>query len=487
MDETKTNNPGQSQEKSSPATGAANGAGPENDSLTFFNVMPKNQNGEMVMPTVKTVTTKAPDPALNSAQGGSFFAKHKLYVILGILLLILAPVAYFVLPKFFVTDYQTQDILVKAPPAKKAAPDPKTDWLIKYFKQKDCDPAVCGDQADVDLDGLTNAEEYKLKTDPNNADSDGDGIADGDEVNIFGSDPLKKYSGINGKYSDSDYLKGGYNNKTDKPLSASEILALNDKMKQHGLHQPTIGTLSDQLLKLYNFNITASTSTPASGITATSSPENLPKGTDTSPEAKQDRDTQRSITIKNIGIALIKFNTDNKTYPSGTDFSQMYEQIKIYLKVATRPTDPLNVAPYVYAYAASADKKDFTLTYYSETLNQIIKKTAKDAAADKAKDEAAAYDDQRRTDLDSIRSALLIYSAENIAGSQTYVFPTQEKYKTALVPKYLTNVPKDPKTGNDYQYQVSDTFDTFTLKAMYDAPSSGVTGYLCNQEECHDY
>lgn len=44
--------------------------------------------------------------------------------------------------------------------------------------------------ADDDKDGLTNAEEAALGTDPKNPDSDDDGISDGDEVNVYGSDPL---------------------------------------------------------------------------------------------------------------------------------------------------------------------------------------------------------------------------------------------------------------------------------------------------------
>ena len=44
--------------------------------------------------------------------------------------------------------------------------------------------------ADDDKDGLTNAEEAALGTDPKNPDSDDDGVSDGDEVNVYGSDPL---------------------------------------------------------------------------------------------------------------------------------------------------------------------------------------------------------------------------------------------------------------------------------------------------------
>ena len=44
--------------------------------------------------------------------------------------------------------------------------------------------------SDCDNDGLTNDEENILGTDPDNQDTDGDGIDDGQEVNVDGSDPL---------------------------------------------------------------------------------------------------------------------------------------------------------------------------------------------------------------------------------------------------------------------------------------------------------
>ena len=43
---------------------------------------------------------------------------------------------------------------------------------------------------DTDSDGLTDVDEAGLGTDPNNQDSDGDGIPDGREVNSLGSNPL---------------------------------------------------------------------------------------------------------------------------------------------------------------------------------------------------------------------------------------------------------------------------------------------------------
>jgi len=75
---------------------------------------------------------------------------------------------------------------------------------------------------DTDSDGLPDEEENKLGTDPNDPDTDGDGLNDGDEVRIFKTDPLKAdtdgdsindwdeiYAGLDpsvkeGKLSDSD-------------------------------------------------------------------------------------------------------------------------------------------------------------------------------------------------------------------------------------------------------------------------------------------
>jgi hypothetical protein len=46
--------------------------------------------------------------------------------------------------------------------------------------------------ADDDGDGLSNARELELGTDPNNPDTDGDGLTDFEEVTIWGTDPLRR-------------------------------------------------------------------------------------------------------------------------------------------------------------------------------------------------------------------------------------------------------------------------------------------------------
>ncbi len=63
-------------------------------------------------------------------------------------------------------------------------------WLATHFLSTlmNGGPSSFDPNGDPDHDGLTNLEEYQNGTDPNNADSDGDGITDGGEVDQ-GTDP----------------------------------------------------------------------------------------------------------------------------------------------------------------------------------------------------------------------------------------------------------------------------------------------------------
>src|SRR5579862_9203214 len=61
------------------------------------------------------------------------------------------------------------------------------DWKIAHGLDPN-DPNVALE--DPDHDGLTNLEEYQYGTDPNNPDTDGDGLSDGDEVHVYHTNPL---------------------------------------------------------------------------------------------------------------------------------------------------------------------------------------------------------------------------------------------------------------------------------------------------------
>jgi hypothetical protein len=63
---------------------------------------------------------------------------------------------------------------------------------------------------DTDGDGLTDAEEQQLGTNPLNPDTDTDGLMDGEEVKVYHTNPLASDSDGDG-YIDSVEIKNGFN------------------------------------------------------------------------------------------------------------------------------------------------------------------------------------------------------------------------------------------------------------------------------------
>jgi hypothetical protein len=60
-------------------------------------------------------------------------------------------------------------------------------WLIANHLNQ-FSPTIASE--DPDRDGLTNLQEFQIGTDPNNPDTDGDALKDGDEVNVYHTNPL---------------------------------------------------------------------------------------------------------------------------------------------------------------------------------------------------------------------------------------------------------------------------------------------------------
>lgn len=458
----------------------------------FYNVMPKSLgNG----PLIKAVLTQ-PKSNIEQPTGFTAFAlKNKVIIIIITITVLLLYPSYYILNKILNKNNLTPEIedFLKTNANKSNTKINPTqtqtskEWLLKYFGNELClAEEECGDSSDPDRDGLKNIEEYKKDIDPNNPDSDQDGIADGDEVNVFSSFPENPNTSGDKKYNDGDYIKGGYNvNIVDKlytPLELSDILS---KMKSSGLHQPTITTVGESLIKIYNFTNNENAENPK----PTSTTKSLDPLTelDQTAEAKQDRDSQRSNSIKNISLALLKYYENNKEYPKTTSFEDMYSKVKIFTKVATNPTDPINSGEYIYTYSHSENPDDFILSFHSETQKQTIRTRSKDAMNFSKQEAQILNDEQRQTHLETLRTALLLYSDSNTTLNQDFVFPKTEELQKALIPKFISEIPKDPETGEFYEYQISETFDSFTLKAILNAPPTGRTGYLCNQEECRYY
>ena len=84
----------------------------------------------------------------------------------------------------------------------KTLPDTDKDGLTDYeevyitntdpTKYDSVTEGISDANADSDKDGLNNKKEIELKTDPNNDDTDGDTLKDGDEISKYNTDPLKR-------------------------------------------------------------------------------------------------------------------------------------------------------------------------------------------------------------------------------------------------------------------------------------------------------
>ncbi len=359
--------------------------------------------------------------------------------------------------------------------AKSEIPAP---WLQKYFGSATCsDQNVCGDGADPDHDGLTNLEEYKLGTDPNNPDSSGSGIADGDKVHIFNQDPLSDHTAGILKYTDAGDLKYKYNSRAHRPYTQAELGQIAANVKKYGLHEPTITTLGSDLVDFYT--------------NGGSTPEANNSGSDSGAAADAlNRDAARADAIKAISFALIKYQQDNGAYPDTTDFATMIAAIQPILSAgaAVKTVDPLNAPPYVYAYQSVNSGQDFKLSYYSETQKQEIDIDANQALQQYLKSQEDQRDAQRENDLQQINQALQLYSNdnENPGSPGQKVFPAESAW-TQAISKYLTPIPVDPKTQQDYSYTTSPDNSTFAVQAVLEDPPSGDKGYVCTQDGCQYY
>jgi hypothetical protein len=82
--------------------------------------------------------------------------------------------------------------------------------LENVAKEMADEQVLFGEPIDKDGDGLDDAKEGELGTDPNNWDTDGDALSDGDEVLIWKTNPLNPDTDGD-SYKDGSEVKNGYN------------------------------------------------------------------------------------------------------------------------------------------------------------------------------------------------------------------------------------------------------------------------------------
>ena len=110
------------------------------------------------------------------------------------------------------------------------------------------------------------------------------------------------------------------------------------------------------------------------------------------------------------------------------------------------------------------DKKHgFTLIELLVTISIISVLTAI-GLANFAVSQKRARDARRQADLESVRSALEIYRADNLSTG----YPTTSTYSAlsaSLLPNYLSQLPLDPKNTAPYTYTYTGGGNTYTICA----------------------
>lgn len=107
-------------------------------------------------------------------------------------------------------------------------------------------------------------------------------------------------------------------------------------------------------------------------------------------------------------------------------------------------------------------KRGFTLIELLVTISIISVLTAI-GLANYSVSQKRARDARRQADLESVRSALEIYRADNLATG--YPNTNYAGLSASLIPNYLSQLPLDPKNVSPYTYTYAGGGNTYTICA----------------------
>src|SRR5215216_6220390 len=108
------------------------------------------------------------------------------------------------LPRLLLVTLGAIVALVVAGPAA-AARDSDGDGMPNRWEvAHDLNPHRANGRFDADHDGLRNIGEFRRSTRPHDRDTEDDGIDDGDEVHVFGSNPHREDVNSNGRVDGDD-------------------------------------------------------------------------------------------------------------------------------------------------------------------------------------------------------------------------------------------------------------------------------------------
>lgn len=228
----------------------------DNEESVSFVVMPKDTT---ILHNVSNVGgTMTEKQAVKPSIVSGLWQKRSTYIwVGGLVLIMLGAVSYLLLWP----DVKKEETLT-------TSKLPKV-FLQEHFGASTCnEESRCGDNADPDSDGLINYEEFKEQTLPLKNDTDEDGLADGDEINIYLTNPLNKFTdprpdAIQNGYTDSSQIKNDFDPLTPNlKMTTARKAKIESSIKQYSLHEPTITTLNTVAPKTVSISITNNKFTP---------------------------------------------------------------------------------------------------------------------------------------------------------------------------------------------------------------------------------